>query len=43
VRDGNIITSTSSATAIEVALSLLAELTGKENADHIRHLMGFSK
>jgi 4-methyl-5(b-hydroxyethyl)-thiazole monophosphate biosynthesis len=43
VRDGNIITSTSPATAIEVALSLLAELTGKENADHIRHLMGFSK
>jgi len=43
VREGNIITSTSPATAIEVALYLLAELTGKENADHIRHMMGFSK
>jgi 4-methyl-5(b-hydroxyethyl)-thiazole monophosphate biosynthesis len=43
VRDGNIITSTSPATAIDVALYLLAELTGTENADHIRHLMGFRK
>lgn len=43
VRDGNIFTSASPATAIEVALSLLSELTGKENAEHIRHLMGFSE
>jgi 4-methyl-5(b-hydroxyethyl)-thiazole monophosphate biosynthesis len=42
VRDGTIITSTSPATAVEVALHLLAELTGAENAARIRHLMGFS-
>ncbi len=41
VREGNIVTSTSPATAVEVALSLLAELTGVENAERIRHLMGF--
>jgi hypothetical protein len=29
--------------AIDVALSLLAELTGSKNADHIRYMMGFSK
>jgi hypothetical protein len=29
-------------TAVEVALCLLAELTGAENAARIRHLMGFS-
>ena len=43
VQEGNIITSTSPATAIDVALCLLAELTGKENADQIRHLMGFDR
>jgi protein deglycase len=43
VQDGNFITSTSPATAIDVALSLLAELTGSKNADHIRYMMGFSK
>ncbi len=43
VRDGNIITSTSPGTAVEVALNLLAELTGLENADHIRRIMGFDK
>ena len=42
VREGNIITSTSPATAIEVALALLADLTSSENADRVRHLMGFS-
>lgn len=42
VRDGNITTSTSPATAIDVALSLLADLTGRENADRIRQLMGFA-
>ena len=41
VQDGNIVTSTSPATAVEVALCLLAELTGAENADRIRYLMGF--
>jgi 4-methyl-5(b-hydroxyethyl)-thiazole monophosphate biosynthesis len=41
VRDGNVITSTSPATAIEVALHLLAELTSQQNADRIRYLMGF--
>jgi protein deglycase len=43
VRDGNIITSTSPGTAVEVALTLLAEMTGIENADHIRRIMGFDK
>ncbi len=41
VREGNIVTSTSPATAVEVALTLLAELTGVENAERIRYLMGF--
>ena len=41
VRDGNILTSTSPATAIDVALALLEELTGPANAKNIRKLMGF--
>lgn len=41
VRDGNIITSTGPGTAVEVALKLLEELTGKENAERIRRAMGF--
>ena len=41
VRDGNIITSTSPATAVDVALTLLEELTSRTNADKIRGLMGF--
>lgn len=41
VRDGNILTSTSPATAIDVALALLEELTGPANANNIRKLMGF--
>lgn len=42
VRDGNIITSTAPATAVDVAFALLAELTSDDNAHHIRHLMGFT-
>ena len=42
VRDGNIITSTSPGTAIDVAFLLLEILTSRENADHIRELMGFA-
>lgn len=41
VQDGPFITSTSPATAVEVALRLLEELTGRENASTIRHRMGF--
>ncbi len=41
VEDGRIMTSTSPATAMEVAFAFLATLTSKENSDHIRHLMGF--
>ena len=41
VVDGNKITSTSPATAIDVALALVAELTTRENALKIRQLMGF--
>lgn len=42
VTDGNIITSTSPATAIDVALLLLERLTDRENAREIRRLMGFA-
>jgi 4-methyl-5(b-hydroxyethyl)-thiazole monophosphate biosynthesis len=41
VRDRNIVTSTSPATAVEVALTLVEALTGRDNAAKIRHLMGF--
>lgn len=41
VTDENKITSTSPATAIDVALALVAKLTTKKNAEKIRHLMGF--
>ncbi len=41
VRDGNIITSTSPATAIDVAFALLEDLTSRENAINIRKWMGF--
>ena len=41
VQDGPFITTTSPATATEVALRLRAELTGTENAHTVRHLMGF--
>ena len=42
VRDGNIITSTSPATAVDVALELVADLTDEDNAAKVRHLMGFA-
>ncbi|HNU73962.1 MAG: Isonitrile hydratase [Deltaproteobacteria bacterium ADurb.BinA179] len=41
VRDGNLITSTSPGTAVDVAFLLLEILSSRENADHIRKLMGF--
>jgi protein deglycase len=43
VCDGNVITSTSPATAMGVAFGLLAMLTDDENAACIRKLMGFLK
>jgi 4-methyl-5(b-hydroxyethyl)-thiazole monophosphate biosynthesis len=43
VFDGDVTTSASPATAMEVAFSLLTRLTGKENADYIRKGMGFTK
>jgi 4-methyl-5(b-hydroxyethyl)-thiazole monophosphate biosynthesis len=41
VRDGNVITSASPETAVEVAFRLLEMITTRHNADLIRHLMGF--
>ncbi len=41
VREENKITSSSPSTAIDVALTLLAQLTSQENADHIKKMMGF--
>lgn len=41
VRDRNIITSTSPATAVDVALTLVEALTDRDNAAKIRSLMGF--
>ena len=41
VQDGNIITSTSPATAPAVAFALLEKLTSKENVDKIQEMMGF--
>jgi protein deglycase len=41
VIDDTIITSWNPSTAVEVALLLLEHLTSKNNADHIRQLMGF--
>ncbi|WP_407312482.1 DJ-1/PfpI family protein [Desulfosporosinus sp. SB140] len=43
VVEGNIITSWNPSTAIDVALKLLELLTSRENADHIRKIMGFTK
>ena len=43
VIDGNKITSTSPATAIDVGLALVAKLSTRENADQIRQLMGFAE
>ena len=42
VADGNVITSTSPATAVDVAFALLEALSSSENALKIRALMGFS-
>ncbi len=42
VRDGNVVTSTAPATAMDVAFDLLATLTGSRNAAEVRRLMGFS-
>ncbi len=41
VFDGNVITSTSPATAIDVAFALLERLTSRENCLEIRRLMGY--
>ena len=41
VVDENKITSTSPATAIDVALTLVEKLTTEENAERVGHLMGF--
>ena len=41
VIDGNIITSSSPATALDVSFKLLEMLTSTENCRHIKHLMGF--
>jgi protein deglycase len=42
VQDGQFITSSCPATAVEVALRLLAAITNEANAQRIRYLMGFS-
>ena len=41
VIDDNIITSWNPSTAVNVALLLLEILTTKDNADKVRHLLGF--
>jgi 4-methyl-5(b-hydroxyethyl)-thiazole monophosphate biosynthesis len=41
VRDKNITTSSSPATAMKVAFDLLERLTSRESADHIFKIMGF--
>jgi 4-methyl-5(b-hydroxyethyl)-thiazole monophosphate biosynthesis len=41
VVDDNLITSSSPGTAVDVAFTLLERLTSRDNADRIRHLMGF--
>jgi len=41
VKDGNVITSTSPATAMEVAFELLEKITSAENSEQIREMMGF--
>ena len=43
VSDGEVTTSAGPATAAEVALRLLEQLTGTANSAHIRHLMGFDR
>ncbi|WP_346854183.1 DJ-1/PfpI family protein [uncultured Draconibacterium sp.] len=41
VSDDQIITSWNPSTAVDVALLLLEQLTSKDNAEKVRHLMGF--
>ena len=41
VMDGNLITSWNPSTAVEVAFLLLEHLTTRNNAEKVRHLMGF--
>lgn len=41
VTDGNIFTCWNPSTAMDVAFLLLESLTSQENANHIRHIMGF--
>jgi protein deglycase len=43
VVDGNVSTSTSPATAMEVAFELLARITSAENSGSIREMMGFTQ
>lgn len=43
VRDGNVITSTSPATAMDVAFELLARVTSEANASQMREMMGFKQ
>lgn len=43
VEDGNIITSWNPSTAMDVAFLLLERLTSKEQANHIRGMMGFGE
>ncbi len=43
VKDRNVITSTSPATAMEVAFELLARITSVENSRHIQEMMGFKQ
>jgi 4-methyl-5(b-hydroxyethyl)-thiazole monophosphate biosynthesis len=43
VWDKNVITSTSPATAMEVAFELLARITSEANANQIRYMMGFKQ
>jgi protein deglycase len=43
VIEGNIITSWNPATAIDVAMHLLEKLTDRQNAEHIRGIMGFTR
>ncbi len=42
VRDGSIVTSTSPATAVDVAFTLLEMLTSPDNVRTTRHMMGFA-
>lgn len=43
VYDGNVITSTSPATAMEVAFALLSRITSTANAAQVKYVMGFER